>query len=229
MKRLYHARKVSGLVFVLYGYPFCLFSRCFVDLCLSFYRFSFGHCVACPSSIYEFWLPIWYLQTLLHFVDRWILLTRKLLNHMFQCKWSSLRHYFECFIHGRHHALINHYKTCVTDYNGYVPFVVFQVRSFVPLLWYINGIFRNLTWRVSLVEKELIKLDAFTCLVQSCCVCYAFHIEMLFVSSQVPFVLKRVYVSFMLFVFIHTYCCPIWFPYQMMSLSFNRNTMGVIS
>ena len=27
--------------------------------------FSFGHCVVCSSSIYELWLPIWYLQTLL--------------------------------------------------------------------------------------------------------------------------------------------------------------------
>jgi hypothetical protein len=34
---------------------------CFVDrfvLC----TFSFGHCVVC-SSIYRFWLPLWYLQT----------------------------------------------------------------------------------------------------------------------------------------------------------------------
>jgi hypothetical protein len=40
--------------------------------CVMFYRslfapfcaFSFGHCVVCPS-IYDFWLPIWYLQTFL--------------------------------------------------------------------------------------------------------------------------------------------------------------------
>ena len=36
----------------------------FVDRCLSFCHFSFGHCVICPS-IYGFWLPLWYLQTLL--------------------------------------------------------------------------------------------------------------------------------------------------------------------
>jgi hypothetical protein len=36
---------------------------CFVDRCL--YFCSFGHCVVCPSSIYGFWLPLWYLQTLL--------------------------------------------------------------------------------------------------------------------------------------------------------------------
>ena len=29
--------------------------------------FSFGHCVVCPSSIYRFWYPLWYLQTLLTF------------------------------------------------------------------------------------------------------------------------------------------------------------------
>jgi len=38
---------------------------CFMDRCLSLCRFCFGHCIVCPSSIYEFWLPLWYLQTLL--------------------------------------------------------------------------------------------------------------------------------------------------------------------
>jgi hypothetical protein len=43
-------------------------SVCFVDRCLSFCTFSFGHCVVCSSSIYGFWLPLWYLQTLLIFI-----------------------------------------------------------------------------------------------------------------------------------------------------------------
>ena len=41
-------------------------------LCVMFCRsllvlltFFFGHCVVCPSSIYGFWLPLWYLQILL--------------------------------------------------------------------------------------------------------------------------------------------------------------------
>ena len=38
---------------------------CFVDRCLFFCTNSFGHCVVCSSSIYRFWLPLWYLQTLL--------------------------------------------------------------------------------------------------------------------------------------------------------------------
>jgi hypothetical protein len=41
---------------------------CFVDRCLSFCLFSFGHCVVCSSSIYRFWLPLWYLQTLLNYL-----------------------------------------------------------------------------------------------------------------------------------------------------------------
>jgi hypothetical protein len=35
--------------------------------------FSFGHCVVCPSSIYGFWLPPWYLQTLLIYLRYWSL------------------------------------------------------------------------------------------------------------------------------------------------------------
>ena len=39
----------------------CMFCRSLFVLC----TFSFGHCVVC-SSIYGFWLPLWYLQTLPH-------------------------------------------------------------------------------------------------------------------------------------------------------------------
>jgi len=38
---------------------------CFVNRCLFFCTFSFGHCVVCSSPMYGFWLPLWYLQTLL--------------------------------------------------------------------------------------------------------------------------------------------------------------------
>ena len=37
---------------------------CFVDRCLSFCPFSFGHCIVCPL-IYGFWLPLWFFKTLL--------------------------------------------------------------------------------------------------------------------------------------------------------------------
>ena len=38
---------------------------CFVDRCLSFCPFPFGHCVVCSSSIYGFLLPFLYIQFLL--------------------------------------------------------------------------------------------------------------------------------------------------------------------
>lgn len=33
-------------------------SVCFMDLCLSFWPLSFGHCDVCSSTIYGFWLPL---------------------------------------------------------------------------------------------------------------------------------------------------------------------------
>ena len=52
-------------------------TRSFV-LCVIFCRslfvlctFSFGHCVVCLSSICGFWLPLWYLQTLLIIIAPW--------------------------------------------------------------------------------------------------------------------------------------------------------------
>ena len=40
----------------------------YVMCCWSFFllsSFSVGHCVVCPYSIYRFWLPFWYIQTLI--------------------------------------------------------------------------------------------------------------------------------------------------------------------
>ena len=53
---------------------------CFLDRCLSFCAFSFDHCVVCSSSIYGFWLTLWYLQSLL--LEPWksLLFTNQLSN-----------------------------------------------------------------------------------------------------------------------------------------------------
>ena len=55
-------------VFVTQSLVLCV---CFVDRCLSFCPFSFCHYVVCPSSICRFWLPFWYLQTLLNLLTKW--------------------------------------------------------------------------------------------------------------------------------------------------------------
>jgi hypothetical protein len=44
---------------------------CFVDRCLSYCPFSYGHCVVCPSLIYRFWLPLWYLLAIVLSVLLW--------------------------------------------------------------------------------------------------------------------------------------------------------------
>ena len=55
-------------------------SVCFVDRCLSFCTFSFSHCVFCCSSIYGFWLPLWYRIFKFFFIS-WIASL---------CQWSIL-------------------------------------------------------------------------------------------------------------------------------------------
>jgi hypothetical protein len=47
---------------------FLVLWACFVDRRLTFWLFAFGYCVVC-SSIYGYWLPLWYLQTLLIITD----------------------------------------------------------------------------------------------------------------------------------------------------------------
>jgi hypothetical protein len=55
-------QKRCAKIFCLQALVLCV---CFVDRCLSFCPFTFGHCVVCSFSIYGFWLPLCYLQTLL--------------------------------------------------------------------------------------------------------------------------------------------------------------------
>jgi hypothetical protein len=60
---------------------------CFVDRYLSFCSFSFGHCVVCPSLIYGFWLPLWYLQTL----PRYYVHLYSQLNNVLYYKRNSMK------------------------------------------------------------------------------------------------------------------------------------------
>ena len=58
---------------------------CFVDRCLSFCTFYFGHCVVCSSSIYGFWLPFWYFQTLLILKNWTFIITAASCSHLNPC------------------------------------------------------------------------------------------------------------------------------------------------
>jgi hypothetical protein len=65
---------------------------CFVDRCLSFCTFSFGHCVVC-SSIYGFWFPIWYLQILLSVVWFYLIYGGKYLATIVVCGCEEMDFY----------------------------------------------------------------------------------------------------------------------------------------
>ena len=56
---------ISFYIEGMFEWKLFIFCEVFRSHCLSFVFFSFGHCIICLSSIYGFWLPLWYLQTFL--------------------------------------------------------------------------------------------------------------------------------------------------------------------
>jgi hypothetical protein len=76
----------------------------FVERCLSFCAFSFGHCDVSSSAIHRFWLPLWYLQAFLRYQihsylfrswRRWNLQDSNMCSywyrlHMLTTKWNKL-------------------------------------------------------------------------------------------------------------------------------------------
>ena len=88
------------------------------------------------------------------FLDRGLLLTRKLLNQRFLLMKlkSSLRKFY-----GRHHDFVGRCWISVTNDHGPVPLVVNVSQSF-PHSWLITGFVTRLTRRVSLVEQALLIL-----------------------------------------------------------------------
>jgi hypothetical protein len=93
---------------------------CFVDRCLSFCIFSFGHCCVCSSSIYGFWLPLWYLQTLLSWIH--IVSKSKKLALMYLCVRGT--------------DVVPFYDVCIRFWNCSIS-VVFFVFYIVTLYTYI--------------------------------------------------------------------------------------------
>jgi hypothetical protein len=96
---------------------------CFVDRCLSFCTFSFGHCVVCSSSKYGFWLPIWYLQTLLLSI-RWLKTYLSEIKHQSinqpSIQFIKTIDVLDCFI------IINHmgiYRNCLKSSFNFFIFV----------------------------------------------------------------------------------------------------------
>ena len=72
---LIHTQILVGFAFLNLSF----FVHCFAELCS-----IFGHCIVCPSN-FIFWLPLWYLQTML--TPK--LHVRSLYSNAINCPWSS--------------------------------------------------------------------------------------------------------------------------------------------
>jgi hypothetical protein len=98
---------------------------CFVDRCLSFCPFSFGHCVVCPSSNYGLWLPLWYIQTLL--IDERFLLQSQTRVHL-NCEVANDVKYIKSFPF-HHFGNRCHYFFMVKYIIYYIYHIQFSTRN----------------------------------------------------------------------------------------------------
>jgi hypothetical protein len=73
-----------------YNFVICwpLYRLSYFDLCLLITSLvSFGHCIVCPTSIYAFWLPLWYLLAIVLSVLLWFMPT----DYPFALCWPLYR------------------------------------------------------------------------------------------------------------------------------------------
>jgi hypothetical protein len=89
--------------------------------CLFFCTFSFGHFVFCSSSIYGFWLPLYYLQTLLNIIVK-VLNVLMVVHMIVNCCVAIVWHYTD-----------NHYSICdiARCYFRNEHIKIWQVRTHV--------------------------------------------------------------------------------------------------
>ena len=108
-------------------YPFGIFwplyRLSYFDLCLLIISsVSFGHCIVCPSSIYAFWLPLWYLVAIVSSV----LLRLMPSDYPFGIFWPLYRlSYFDWCLLITPLVSVGHCIVCRTSmYVFWLPFVI---------------------------------------------------------------------------------------------------------
>ena len=103
---------------------------CFVDHCLSFCLFSFDHCVVCSSSIYGFWLTLWYLQALLTIpFDRFVWF-----------RWYIYPYATRVILCNYTHFVLNLNRNSFYLYKKYYTIIVFCWGQY-EFLWTLKTIF----------------------------------------------------------------------------------------
>jgi hypothetical protein len=135
---------------------------CFGDRCLSFCTFFFTHCVVCSSSIYRFWLPLWYLQTLLSTKTQLFPLNVSMGDSLswkvYSCTTIALIAEILYFLNSK--FVDHHYEWFVPRYNqfGLADIRVVRTSRSLHHSRLITGFVTRLTRRVSLVGQILLTL-----------------------------------------------------------------------
>ena len=118
-----HTTKFVSQSYSIFMYMFCrsLFVFC---------TFSFGHCAVRSFSIYEFWLPLWYLQTLLKYIMyiKFKVKTYRFQNEpLLQNRWFPFSNW-ELSIYIKQYSFISWYG------------VYISVDTIFQILWFISGL-----------------------------------------------------------------------------------------
>ena len=160
---------------------------------------SFGHCIVCPTSIYGFWLPLWYLLAIVSFV----LLRFVASDYPFGIFWSLyLLYYFDVWLLIIPLISFGHCIVCPTSIyrfwlpHGYLLAIVSSVLLRFTASDYLFGIFWPL-YRLSYFDLRLL----ITPLVSfgHCIVCptsiYGFWLPLWYLLAIVAYVLLRIAAS----------------------------------
>ena len=128
---------------------------CFVDRCLSFCAFSFGHCVVCSFSIYRFWLPLWYLLVIVLSVLRYtdsdylfgifwplcclsIFDIRILIAPLVSSNISCIFYYYYYYFFPIHQVVVSPRNNGQYRYNTYLINRQYRYNTYLILIWFIK-------------------------------------------------------------------------------------------
>ena len=209
----------------------CLFGIFWPLYCLSFFDLhlliaslvSCGHCIVCPSSIYSFWLPLWYLLAIVLFV----LLRFTPSDCLFGILWSLY-----CLSFLDLQLLIASLVSC-----GHCVVCPSSIYTFWLSLWYLVAIVLSVLSRftasdclfgilwplccLSFLDLQLLLASLVSC--GHCVVCpssiYTFWLSLWYLVAIVLSVLLRFTASDCLFGILRPLCCLSFFDLQLLIAS----------
>ena len=131
-----------------------VFYVCFVDHCLSFCTFPFGHCVVCSSLICGSWLHIWYLLTILLSVLLWYVDS----DDTFGIFWPFYCLFFDIQILMTPLVSFDHSIVCSSLICGFWWHLWYLLTILLSVLWYTDSddtfdIFKLFLWWLCFIHQ----------------------------------------------------------------------------